>query len=81
MPSTQKPEGIQDPTDPGPVPGGAQEGVEAGDVQDKASAMKSLRSLKSPLNPFKLSYKVFGLSPRPCQWLMGPLVLRYRFSP
>ena len=38
----------------------------------------SLRSLKSPYSLMRLSFKAFRPYLRPCQLLMGPLMLRYR---
>ena len=80
MPSVQKPEGIQDPMDPGPVPGGAQEGTQLGDVQEEAGDNGEPQEPEEPPSSFWSSYKVSRPCPRPCLWLMGPPVPRYRFS-
>ena len=42
--------------------------------------VKNLRSLKSLKNLIRLSFKVFGLYPRPCRWPTGPLAPRYTLS-
>ena len=54
MPSTQKPESVHDPTDPGPVPGGAQEGegTQLGDVQEEAGDDGEPQEPEEPSKPF-----------------------------
>ena len=52
MPSAQKPKSIHDPMDPGPVPGGAQEGTQLGDVQEEAGDYGEPQEPEEPPEPF-----------------------------
>ena len=80
MPDARNLQGVQDSAGSGPAPIEVHEGAQPGDDWEETVTVKSLRSLKSPYNRMRLSFKVFGPYHRLCQRLMGPLVLRYRFS-
>ena len=80
MPEAHKPQDIQGPQVLDPRPVRYQRGCSRLMTRRRPATVKSLRSLKSPRNPTRLSCKAFRPYPRPCQRLMGLLVTRYRLS-
>ena len=78
MPDANKLQGVDHPTDPGPVPGEVAVGAQPGDDQVEAGDGEEPQEPEEPLDLMRSSFKAFGLYPRPCRQLMGPLVLGYR---
>ena len=52
-------QGVNDPADPGPVPGEAQEGVQLGDDQVEAGDGEELEEPKEPLEPYQIILQGF----------------------
>ena len=81
MPDANETQGIDDPADPGPAPGEVTVGVQPGDDQVEAGDGEEPQEPEELLlSLMRSSFKAFEPYPRPCRWLMGPLVLRYRLS-
>ena len=84
MPDANEQQGDRDPAGSRPapvlVPDETQEGAQLGDDQMEAGNNEEPQESKEPLEPYQLFFKASGPYPRPCQWLTGPPVLKYRLS-